>query len=200
MAKNLTFTIKGTDYAVAPVKIERKKLYGWTELIALDDDGELCSSVTVDETGSVIIPKGGIGMGILSPLSQWVDRSSLKAVDAGGKDVPLFPSSYDQPVILDKEVSAERFLDYTITALYQMDDGAELAKALGSGIFTFSFNPRSDYEGSDAFLLAQGDTVFMLTGYEPGFEFIGLEEAELVEESDDEVEEEEDGDIDFAMF
>jgi len=199
MAKNLTFNIKGTDYAAVPVKIERKKLYGWTELIALDDDGEPCSSVTIDETGSVIIPKGGIGMGILSPLSKWVDRSSLKAVDIAGKDAPLVPSSYDQPIILDKEVSVECFLDYTITALYQADD-AELAKALGDVIFTFSFNPRSDYEGSDAFLLVQGDTVFMLLGYEPGFEFIGLEEAEVVDENDDEVEEAEDDDIDFAMF
>jgi hypothetical protein len=189
-----------------PIKIERKKLYGWTELIALDEDGKTCSSVSVDETGSLVISKGGVGMGILSPDLKWVDRSSLKALTEDGKDAPLIPSSYDAPIHLEALVSVEQFLDYTITALYQMEDagasltGSELAKAIGSGIYTFTFNPRSDYEGSEAFLLAEGQTAYMLLGYNPGFEFIGLEEAENIEVSDDEVEEDEDGDIDFSMM
>ena len=57
MAKNLSFTLDGAEYFAAPVKIERKKLYGWSEVIALDDEGNECSLVTVDETGSFIIPK-----------------------------------------------------------------------------------------------------------------------------------------------
>jgi len=101
MAKNLSFTLDGAEYFAAPVKIERKKLYGWSEVIALDDEGNECSLVTVDETGSFIIPKGGTGMGILAPDGKWADRSSLKAVDAEGKDAPLVPSSFDAPVVLD---------------------------------------------------------------------------------------------------
>ena len=55
MAKNLSFTLGGAEYAAAPVKIERKKLYGWSEVIALDDDGKECSVVTVDETGAAAV-------------------------------------------------------------------------------------------------------------------------------------------------
>ena len=71
MAKNLIFTLGGAEYAAAPVKIERKKLYGWSEIVALDAEGEKCAVVTVDETGSFIIPKGGLGLGILTPQGQW---------------------------------------------------------------------------------------------------------------------------------
>jgi hypothetical protein len=197
MAKALNFILQSAQYTAAPVKVDRKKLYGWTETLALDDDGRECKSVTMDETGTVMIPKGGIGMGILSPSSRWVERSSLIAVTADGQKAELIPSSYDNPITLDKTVNVEEFLNYTITAMYQLE--SDLAAALGEAIYTFTFNYRADYEGSDAFLIAQGGDVFMLLGYNPGFEFIGLEEAEAVAEetADDE---EESGDIDFAMF
>ena len=58
------------------------------------------------------------------------------------------PSSYDAPIALDKKVSAERLLDHIITAFYQLDGPPEFAAALGKDIFTFPFNPRSDYEGN----------------------------------------------------
>jgi hypothetical protein len=200
MAKALNFTLKSAQYAASPVKVDRKKLYGWTETLALDDEGRECTSVTMDETGTVMIPKGGIGMGILSPSSRWVDRASLVAVTAGGQKAELVPSSFDSPIALDKTVSAEEFLDYTITAMYQLEtDAADLAAVLGDAIYSFVYNYRADYEGSAAFLIAQGGEVFMLLGYNPGFEFVGLEEAEAVAE-DAADEDEESGDIDFAMF
>jgi hypothetical protein len=88
MAKNLAFTLEKAQYEAVPVKIERKKLYGWSELAAFDGGGEECSLMSLDETGSFIIPKGGAGLGILSPDGKWVDRASLKAVTADGKDAP----------------------------------------------------------------------------------------------------------------
>ena len=36
MAKELLFKLNGTDYASAPVKLERKKIYGWTDIVATD--------------------------------------------------------------------------------------------------------------------------------------------------------------------
>ena len=32
MAKELIFKLSGTDYGAAPVKLERKKIYGWTDI------------------------------------------------------------------------------------------------------------------------------------------------------------------------
>lgn len=34
----------GSTFAVAPTKVERKKLYGWTELRATDPDGVVCQA------------------------------------------------------------------------------------------------------------------------------------------------------------
>ena len=36
MAKELIFKISGAEYASAPVKLERKKIYGWSDLVATD--------------------------------------------------------------------------------------------------------------------------------------------------------------------
>ena len=44
MAKELLFQLAGTNYSVAPVKLERKKIYGWTTIVATDRDGSVCSS------------------------------------------------------------------------------------------------------------------------------------------------------------
>jgi hypothetical protein len=199
MAKHVTFHLGGHEYQAAPVKIERKKLYGWSEIIALDDEGGECTLVSVDESGSRIIPKGGTGMGILTPQLRWVDRTALKAVTADGKDAPVIPSSYDTPIALEKTAGAERLLDYVITALYQVECADGLADALGDAIYEFPFNPKADYEGSAAFLLVSNGTVFMLAGWETRFEYLGLSEAEVIEEDEEEAGEE-DGDIDFSMF
>ena len=34
MAKELLFKLVGSEYSAAPVKLERKKIYGWTSLVA----------------------------------------------------------------------------------------------------------------------------------------------------------------------
>lgn len=44
MAKELRFSLSGTEYASAPVKLERKKIYGWSDLVATDKSGEVCGS------------------------------------------------------------------------------------------------------------------------------------------------------------
>lgn len=44
MAKELTFSLAGTEYASAPVKLERKKIYGWSDLVATDKVGEVCGT------------------------------------------------------------------------------------------------------------------------------------------------------------
>ena len=35
MAKELIFKLSGADYGAAPVKLERKKIYGWTDIVAI---------------------------------------------------------------------------------------------------------------------------------------------------------------------
>ena len=44
MAKELTFKLADKEYGAAPVKLERKKIYGWTDTVATDRSGEVCGS------------------------------------------------------------------------------------------------------------------------------------------------------------
>jgi hypothetical protein len=197
MAKELVFHLDGAEYSAGPVKIERKKLHGWSEVKALDDQGNECASVNMDEGGTLILPKGSLGMGVLSPEGEWVERSSLKAVTPDGADAPLVPSSYDAPVLLDREASIEEFLDHNVAALYQLVGASDaFIRALGNKIFSFTYNLRADYEGSPAFVLAQDGTVYMFAGWKTDFAFLSLNQVAALDED----EEESDDEIDFSFM
>ena len=200
MARNLTFKVNSAEYAASPVKIDRKKLYGWTELKALDDEGRECAIVNMDETGTLILPKGGVGMGILAPDGQWAERSSLKAVKSDGSDAEAIPSSFSAPVELKNAVDADTFFDHNIVSVYQLDEApAELLKAIGKNIFTFTYSFRDSFKGETAFVLAAADTLFMLVGYKTQYEMLSLAQAEAIDETESEDEEESD-DLDFSMI
>lgn len=201
MARNLTFTVNGAEYAAAPVKIDRKKLYGWTELKALDDDGRECRMVSMDETGTLLIPKGGLGLGILSPDKEWLERSSLKAVKPDGSDAEKIPSSFNAPIELKETADTEVFLDHNIVSVYQMEDAPDkFIKAVGKKIFTFIYSFREDYKGDPAFLLVSNEVLFMLVGSRAEYQMLSLENAEAIDETDSDEEEEVSDDLDFGSF
>ena len=202
MSRNLTFKLKGAEFAAKPVKVDRSKLYGRTELKALDDEGRECRLVNMDEAASLIIPKGGLGLGILSPEGEWVERSSLKAFKAeGGGDAEPFSSSFSAPIELKETADAETFLDHKITAVYQLDDAPkELLAAVGEEIYKFIYSFRDGYKGDPAFVLAAGGSLFMLVGQKLVFEMIGLAQAEFIEDENSDDEEEDSDDLDFSVM
>jgi hypothetical protein len=200
MARTLTFSLNEKEYPASPVKLERKKLYGWSQTIALDEDGRECTLITMDETGTMFIPKGGMGLGLLSPDNEWVERSSLKAVKLDGSDAELVPSSFSAPIALKDAVDFEEFFDHTITAVYQLDATEDFIAAVGEKIYSFSYNYRDSYAVSPAFLVVSSGTLFMLAGYKTEYEMLGLEQAGAIDEEDVEEDEEEESDgLDFSM-
>ena len=76
MAKELTFTLSGADYLAAPVKLERKKIYGWSSLIATDKNGEECSSAYLSPDDAMVIPSGGFKQGTVDKDGKWVEKSA----------------------------------------------------------------------------------------------------------------------------
>ena len=86
MARELTFKLTGTEYAAAPVKLERKKIYGWTSLVATDRDGGVCESAYLSPDDSLIIPSGGLKQAIVDSDGRWVERSALTAYDEDGEN------------------------------------------------------------------------------------------------------------------
>lgn len=200
MARELTFRIKRKEYRVVPVKIERKKLYGWTEVVALDERGRPCELVNTDDTGTLIIPRGGTALGILSPKGEWVDRSELKTVQRDGRDAEIFPSSYNTVISLQKRVRDEEFLDYSITDFYQLSGVADdLIKAMGDDIYAFEYTYLDSYEMTPAFLMVAEGRLFMLLGYKNKFDMLCLGECGVVDEDDDSLDISDD-DLDFSMF
>ncbi|GMO51948.1 MAG: hypothetical protein Ta2G_09720 [Termitinemataceae bacterium] len=199
MAKGLTFNLGGATYNASVTKIDRKKLYGWQETKAFDEEGSECALMSMDEGGTIILPKGGVGMGVLSLDGNWVERSNLKTVSLDGMELPLYKSSYDITIPLDKIVTEPEYLNHTITAAYFLNTDTRFAKTIGNNIFTFLYNYRDGYEQSTAFILQTGGSVFMLVGYYAPVEMLSLfENAEIDEEEGEE--EDFDGEIDFSMM
>lgn len=200
MARELKFRIKRKEYTLIPVKIDRKKLYGWTEIIALDEQGRECNLVSTDDTGTLIIPKGGTALGMLAPDGKWVERSQLKTVKQDGTEAEIIPSSFSVVIPLKEKVTDEEFLDYSITDFYQLNNVTDdLLKVIGGDIYTFDYTYLDSYEATPAFIMVSNGTLFMLLGYKNKFDMLCLGECSVVDEDDDYIEVADD-DIDFSMF
>ncbi len=201
MARTIQFTLSGETYPLEVIKLERDKLYGWSEVEARDAQGELCSPLNYHPTTGTILHSGSIAIGAINRERKWVDRSQLKAIDREGREAPLVESSFKAPVELSTTVSIDTFLEHRITSVYtlQGESGVpELIKAVSDSpeIYTFLFNYRTDYEAAPAFLMENGGELFMLIGQKMDFKFISFDEPEpIVEVADTDVDE-----LDFSMF
>lgn len=202
MPRELRFKIKRKEFAAAVMKVDRRKLYGWTELMAADDKGNPCALLSADESGKFIIPLGGTGIGILSDSGRWVERSELKTVNEEGKPLTLFKSSFDGVNVLQKKVTPQEFLDYDITDFYELEDStSEMIKTVGKDIYSFQYSYNDSYSPSPAFVMAANGTLFLLVGVKNNFEFLCFGNCETIDDDeDDRLIEEGDEDIDFSMF
>lgn len=203
MAKDLLFKFKDNEFPLSPTKIDRKKLYGWTEVAAFDDDGNECKIVNMDDSGTVIIPKGGIGLGCVDSHFCWVDKSQLMAVNKEGNAATLLPSSFSGSIELTDTVSVEEFLDHSITAVYELEGAVnfpQLVSEAAGKIYSFKFNFREGYESSPAFLIENEGKLFMLVGVKNDFVFSGLDDSGYLAEDEEDEEQSDDLGIDFGMM
>ena len=74
MAKALNIQINGRSFAMGTAKVERKKLYGWTELRAVPPQGEVCQQAGLDGNGVTIVTKGATKVGMLREDGCWMDN------------------------------------------------------------------------------------------------------------------------------
>lgn len=199
MAKELVFSLSGTDYAAAPVKLERKKIYGWTSLVATDRDGGVCDSAYLSPDDSLIIPSGGLKQATVDSEGHWVDKSGLKAFSEDGEqELPVYPSSFDAPIDLSQKATVEEFLDNDWESVYQLDN-PDLAAAVGNDIYRFEFFYRSGTNHNDGYLLNTPGGLFLFAGDRQEFPLLSLVEEAAIDETE-EVEEESIDELDFSMF
>lgn len=201
MAKPLIFSLNGQTVDFQMTKVDRAKLYGYKELLVLDENGETCEMATLAEDGHTVVGKGGTGMGYLSADGQWCDKSQLTPVDVNGEPIDGVASSFSAPIILGQPTSADDYLAHTIRGIYLMEseEGGELAASIRAGaIYRFPYSFRGGLEADQAFLLANQDgEIFMAVGSQTKLDFIGLQQsAPTVSENDTE----EEDDLSFDMI
>jgi hypothetical protein len=198
MAKELRFSLSGTEYTSAPVKLERKKIYGWSDLVATDNAGEVCGTAYLSPDDALLIPSGGYKQGTVDDVGRWVEKSELTACDSDGVELPQYPSSFDAVISLDKTVTEEEFLDNDWEAVYQLVN-ADLAAAVGDNIYKFEFSYRGGINYNDGYLINTPGGLFLFAGDKQEFPLVSLADQTVIDEVEEEAEEEID-DLDFSMF
>ncbi|MGY8988527.1 MAG: hypothetical protein ACKVG7_08215 [Flavobacteriales bacterium] len=200
MAKQAEFIINGSLVMAELKKVDRKKIYGWSTIEVFDENGSKCKLASISD-GVHILPSGSSSFLKFNVKGETVSSSELVGFNSEGEKVEKIPSVYDGKVDL-KEATIDDYLSLAVKTVYQLnmgDDTTMLNALKDDKIYSFIFNYRADYEGDDAFLVSNGETVFAVTGKVADLEFVGLNdnEKELVVTEEENSEEDE---LDFAMF
>lgn len=200
MARELIFKLGGSDYNAAPVKLERKKIYGWTSIVATDRTGDVCSSVYLSPDDSLIIPSGGLKQATVDSNGRWVEKSELTAYSADGTEaLPVVPSSFDAPIELNTKATPEEFLDNDWESVYQLTN-PDLAAAVGNDIYKFEFSYRGGNNLNDAYLMNTPGGLFLFAGDKQEFPLVSLAEETTIDDNEPVEEEASIDELDFSMF
>lgn len=199
MARILSFKIKGHEFIASPTKVDRRKLYGWTELVVTDTNGNLCRQAAINSDGVTIIDQGATKLGIVTEDGLWVERNELIAVDSSGNEIKPVASSFDCGCLLEETATIDEILNLNVSSVYQisMDNDLSFRNEIGETIYKFRFNYNSGVFPAMAFLLANSEGIFMLTGTPATVEFLSLDESGVIDDTD---EFEIDEDLDFGMM
>ena len=208
MPRSLSFNWQGNAFDCEIHKVDRSKLYGNVSIETLDMDGEKCELATLLDDGKTLIPNGGTATGYMNPDGEWVDRDELTPVDYDGNELETVPSSFKAPIELDEEVSIEVFLNHSIRLRYALKSEAGISqpfmdKMKDGVIFKTHFSYRGGIDPDEAFIMqGEDETVWLLIGEESRIAYTRLEQAAVVEPTQDEEDEtDEDSDeLDFSML
>lgn len=211
MARPLTFQLGEDEISLQMQKVDRTKLYGSKEQLAVDKSDAPCELATLADDGRTLIGKGGTAMGWIDADGKWCDKSALTPVNVDGDKVDPVPSSFGRPIQLFETVDIETYLEHNIRLLYNMqledptaeDNSAyrQIVDALRSGtIFAFDYSFRGGLVADAAFLIAnEEDEIMMAVGTRSNVNMIGLQ-ASAASESDVEDGSAEDDTFSFDMI
>ncbi len=199
MARKLNISLRGSTFELEPIKLERKKLYGWVETRVTTPEGGICTSASINDDGVTLAAGGSVKMGIITDDGKWAERDEFVTVDIDGNPIEGVPSSFDIGIQLHQQASEEDILATEISTVYQLnaEGDNELITALGDEIYTFPWSYRGGLP-STAFIVAIGPQVFILAGTPFPIEYITLDDHSMLD--DDAEEEFESDDLDFSMF
>ncbi|MEO1617674.1 MAG: hypothetical protein AAFV88_17620 [Planctomycetota bacterium] len=189
MAKPLVFLWGDQELSFALEKVDRSKLYGYKETEVLDESGGRCELATLADDGCTVVGRGGTGLGYVNADGLWCDKSELTPVDIDGQPIEPVASSFNAPIKLFDNVTAEQYLSHNIRLVYHLaidELDADLDAELRRGtIFTFPYSYRGGLEADAGFLLlGQDDQLFLAVGNPTQAEMIGMQQPTSVDEDD----------------
>ena len=199
MARKVKFNINSSLLESGIVKVDRSKLYGSSKKIVRDMKGNECVLSNL-YNGDRILPKGSISQVLVNNEGLFVSRSALVGFNSNNEQVEKVSSIFSNDNQC-KKVDLDEFLSVNVKSIYQLvmeEEDQEKWNTLFANdeIYHFVFNYREDYEGDDAYIISNGEDLFITVGKKNDFEF--LEQSNIV--IDDEEEEEIDDELDFSMF
>lgn len=198
MAKELQFTLDGASFSAAPVKLERKKLYGWSSIVAQDRDGNICSAAYISPEDSLMIPSGATKLSTVDEAGNIVKKADLQAFDPDGNRLESVPSSFEGVITLERKATEEEFLDHEWASVYQIQN-IDLAAAVGERIFSFPFSYSGGTSLQEGFLMNCPAGLFLFAGAPVDFAPVSLGEEAVIDETEEEVVDDID-ELDFSMI
>lgn len=191
MARPLVLSLDGTEFPVTLVKIDREKLYGRVEIEAYDEKGREASLRVLAADGKTLIDKGGTALATVTDKGDSVDRNDLIPITVDGEKIEQVPSSFNQTNIL-KPATVEDYFTQVVKSVYLVGphEDADISGLLDhlstERIFTFPFSWRGGIEYDNAFVIGAGGEAFIVVGKQADFQFIKLNQAAMLDASEEE--------------
>ena len=191
MARPLILTLDGEEFPVTLVKIDREKLYGKVEIEAFDDKGREASLRVLAADGKTLIDKGGTALATITDKGDSIDRNDLVPINADGEKIEQVPSSFGQKNELKPATVEDYFLQIVksvyLVGPYELANITALKDQLETGqMYTFPFSWRGGIEYDNAFMIGNGGEAFLVVGKQAEFQFIKLNQAAVLESTEEE--------------
>lgn len=191
MARPLILSLDGQEFPVTLVKIDREKLYGKIDIEAFDEKGNEASLKVLAADGKTLIDKGGTALATVTEKGDSIDRNDLVPVNSDGEKIDQVLSSFVQTNVL-KPATVEEYFTQIVKSVYIVEpyEGANIGalhdQLSADRMFTFPFSWRGGIEYDNAYLIGAGGEAFMVVGKQAEFQFIKLNQATVLENSEEE--------------
>ena len=203
MAQTPVFTFGDLRIEAGLTALKREKIYGWAETRYTDASGADCGFVTLLDDGRTLVDTGGVALKSLDATGNEIDKTTRVARWAeDGREADQHGSVFDGENELSTDYGLDEYLCMDVKSVYQLAVGEQLAQLkpvlAEHQVLYLPFCYRAGYDPDDAFMVGQGEHVFLVVGRVSKFSWSSLQ---IQTELTDEVEDEDASDaMDFNMF
>lgn len=199
MARTVSLSWQGQELHLPFSKVDRRRLYGWRQRLALDPEGRPCRAADLTADGALVLLPGMSAQSHYDMSGIWYPNDSLVPMLPDGTIVDRVSSTLGVAQSVEP-VEPEALLDLQVSSVYQLDpppEADDLVTALRGGtLLRLPFSYRGGAEPDQAILVGNDEGIFAIVGRPVSPEWCLLEDVAPPVLDD----EEDDGDLDFDFF